>query len=129
MERLAHRLARRLRHLRGDRTQANFASKLGIAPASLNRIEQGTQNVTLKTLDSFCSRLGCDLRDLFPTEDEIELAGFKSKAEKLVDVAAEARKEVVRLKELSPADPILHRSLDKALEDFVKSISKKFKGK
>ena len=64
MERLADRLARNVRHLRGNHTQMAFAKKLGIAVSSLNRIEQGTQNVTLATLDRLCRRLKCDVNEL-----------------------------------------------------------------
>ena len=64
MERLADRLAQNIRRMRGDQTQMAFAKKLGIAVSSLNRIEQGTQNVTLATLDRLCRRLKCDVNEL-----------------------------------------------------------------
>ena len=64
MDRTADRLARKIRRLRGDQTKMAFAKKLGIAESSLNRIEQGTQNVTLATLDRLCRRLKCDVADL-----------------------------------------------------------------
>ena len=64
MERLANRLAGNIRRMRGDQTQMAYAKKLGIAVSSLNRIEQGTQNVTLATLDRICRRLKCDVKDL-----------------------------------------------------------------
>ena len=64
MDRTADRLARKIRELRGDQTKMAFAKKLGIAESSLNRIEQGTQNVTLATLDRLCRRLKWDVNEL-----------------------------------------------------------------
>lgn len=69
MENLAKRLSRKLRALRGDMTQRDFARKLGISYGSLNRIEQGTQNVTLDTIQTLCDHLKCDIGDLFPPDN------------------------------------------------------------
>ena len=63
-----YRLARRLLELRGDTPQYQFAHRLGISKSSLNRMEIGDQNVSLKTLDRLCARLRCDVVDLFPKE-------------------------------------------------------------
>ncbi len=65
MEDLAKRLARKLKRLRGDMTQRRFARRLGISSASLNRLENRQQNVSLKTLTLLCKRLKCDIGDLF----------------------------------------------------------------
>lgn len=65
MERLADRLAKRIRELRGDISQLQFSKKLGISNSSLNRIEMAEQNVSLETLDVLCVRLKCDVGDLF----------------------------------------------------------------
>jgi DNA-binding Xre family transcriptional regulator len=62
---LAKRLGKRLRELRGTESQLQFSKKLGISNASLNRIELGEQNVSLRTLDTLCKRLKCDVGDLF----------------------------------------------------------------
>lgn len=62
---LSSRLANKLRSLRGESSQTSFAKKLGITQASLNRIENCGQNVTLKTLELFMKRLKCDIADLF----------------------------------------------------------------
>jgi len=62
---LARRLALRLRELRGEATQVEFARKLGISDSSLSRMEIGDQNVSLKTLERLCTRLKCDIADLF----------------------------------------------------------------
>lgn len=65
MDTLAKRLGKRLQEIRGDQTQMKFARKLGISNSSLNRIELGEQNVSLKTLEKLCNRLKCDIGDLF----------------------------------------------------------------
>jgi len=66
MGRLATRLAKKLKSLRGDTPQYRFARKLGISKSSLNRMEIGEQNVSLATLERLCVRLKCDIADLFP---------------------------------------------------------------
>jgi DNA-binding Xre family transcriptional regulator len=65
---LAQRLARGLALMRGEESQNRFARRLGISNASLNRIENRGQNVSLKTLEMLCRRLKCDIGDLFPPE-------------------------------------------------------------
>ncbi len=65
MKTLADRLGKRLRDLRGEESQLAFAKKLGISKSSLNRMEIGEQNVSLKTLDTLCRRLKRDIGDLF----------------------------------------------------------------
>jgi putative transcriptional regulator len=67
---LHRRLARGLVRFRGTTSQNQFARKLGISNASLNRIENQVQNVSLSTLEKFCSHLNCDIVDLFPPDDE-----------------------------------------------------------
>ena len=66
MDNLAIRLGQRLQELRGEEPQLQFSKKLGISNSSLNRMEQGEQNVSLKTLETLCKRLKCDVGDLFP---------------------------------------------------------------
>lgn len=66
---LRKRLARGLAQFRGDVSQNQFAKSLGISNASLNRIENGVQNVSLSTLETLCRRLNCDVGDLFPMDD------------------------------------------------------------
>mgnify|MGYP001324531933 FL=1 len=65
MENLSNRLAKKIRTLRGDQTQREFARKLGISQTTLNHIEQGKENVTLKTVQKICDRLKCDVGWLF----------------------------------------------------------------
>ena len=63
---LARKLARKLQELRGETPQYLFARRLGISKSSLNRMELGDQNVSLKTLETLCARLKCDVGELFP---------------------------------------------------------------
>ena len=66
MGNLARRLSKKLRDLRGDTPQYLFARRLGLSKSSLNRMEIGYQNVSLRTLERLCTRLRCDIGDLFP---------------------------------------------------------------
>ena len=62
---LAKQLAKRLKELRGDSTQRDFAKKIGIDVATLNRIEQKRENITLKTIQRICTNLKCKVGWLF----------------------------------------------------------------
>ena len=64
---LARRLAESLRRVRREAglTQTTMAKTLGVSQATLNRLESGSQNVTLKTLQQLCRALDCGLDDLF----------------------------------------------------------------
>ncbi|MGS2722133.1 helix-turn-helix domain-containing protein [Porticoccus sp. GXU_MW_L64] len=62
---LSQRLARNLKSLRGDTKQGAFARKAGISRPTLNRLESGSQNISLKTLETICKSLKCDMSDLF----------------------------------------------------------------
>jgi len=59
------KLAKRLKSIRGQQTQGDFARKLGISRATLNRLESATQNVTLNTLEQLTKSLKCSIGDLF----------------------------------------------------------------
>lgn len=65
---LAKRLAKSLATVRGKTSQNKFARQLGISNASLNRIENQQQNVSLETLEMICTKLKCDIADLFPPD-------------------------------------------------------------
>lgn len=65
MENLAKNLSKRLKELRGEQTQREFAKKLGIDVATLNRMENKRENITLKTIQKICSRLKCKVGWLF----------------------------------------------------------------
>jgi len=64
MSSLRKALGIKLRARRGELTQKEFARKLGIDQASVNRIELGEQNVTIDTLQLICDRLKCDAGEL-----------------------------------------------------------------
>lgn len=53
-----------LRKRRGDLTLMQFSKKLGISDASLHRIEQGDQNVTITTLERLSERLKCKVGEM-----------------------------------------------------------------
>lgn len=65
---MAQRLAWRLRELRGETPQYVFARHIGVSKSSLNRLEIGHQNVSLRTLERLCTRLKCDVGELFPVD-------------------------------------------------------------
>ena len=57
-------LGKNLKILRGGESQVSFSRKLGISKSSLNRIEIGEQNVSLKTLEILAKRLKTEPGDL-----------------------------------------------------------------
>src|SRR5579862_8517481 len=59
-----------LRQKRGDMSYPAFARKVGISSSSLQRMEMGEQNVTLKTLEHLMKRLKCGIRDVFDGHPE-----------------------------------------------------------
>jgi len=62
---LHQQLGRFLRKRRGNLTLQAFARKLRISTSSLQRLELGEQNVTLKTLSHLLKRLKCGMSDVF----------------------------------------------------------------
>ncbi len=64
---LARRLADTLRQLRREAglTQAEVARRLGVSHPTLNRLESGGQDPTLRTLSQLCRALCCEPGDLF----------------------------------------------------------------
>jgi DNA-binding Xre family transcriptional regulator len=62
---LQQQLSRFLREKRGEMTYAQFARRTGISLATLQRLETGEQNVTLKTLEQLTKRLKCKMSDIF----------------------------------------------------------------
>ena len=62
---LAEKLAANLRARRGNRTQDEFARKLGVSRATLSRLESAAQNTTISTLEQISRSLRCDVRELF----------------------------------------------------------------
>jgi transcriptional regulator with XRE-family HTH domain len=67
-QRLAKQLGRFLREKRGERTLQQFARKLGVSDSTLQRLEMGEQNLTLKTLEQMLDRLKCRVTDVFLEE-------------------------------------------------------------
>lgn len=62
---LAKRLSDNLKTRRGDMTQERFAKKLRISRSTLTRLENCSQNTTLKTLEQITKSLKCDVGELF----------------------------------------------------------------
>lgn len=72
MSNLAKNLARTLRQLRGDQTQRVFARRLGLDQATLNRMEQSRENITLRTIQKMCDHLRCTAGRLLDAEEKID---------------------------------------------------------
>jgi len=64
-QRLAKQLGAFLRKQRGDLTYRQFSRKMGISDSTLQRLEMGEQNVTLKTLEQIIDRLNVTVADVF----------------------------------------------------------------
>ena len=62
---LSEKLSKNLKRLRGSMPQGQFARKLGVSRATLNRLENDSQNVTIKTLDRIVKSLKTDISELF----------------------------------------------------------------
>lgn len=62
---LAARLALNLKTRRKGISQEVFARRLGISRATLTRLENCGQNITLNTLEQITIALSCDICDLF----------------------------------------------------------------
>lgn len=54
---------------RGSLTQKTFARRLGISRATLTRIENCSQNATIRTLERIAKALRCDIGELFENTD------------------------------------------------------------
>lgn len=65
--RIIRDIGRRIAELRTARgwTQAQFAEVLGIAVPNLQRMEQGRQNFTVRTLVAVARKLECEPRELW----------------------------------------------------------------
>ena len=66
---LKDQLAKFLRDKRGELTLLQFARKLGISDSTLQRLEIGDQNITLKSLQRIVDRLNCEMADIFPSRN------------------------------------------------------------
>lgn len=65
MRKFRDQLAKNLKKIKGLETQASFAKKLGIGQASLNRILNREQGISLDMLELICERLKISIWDLF----------------------------------------------------------------
>ena len=63
---MANQLAAFMRKNRGTLTYAQYARKIGLSDSTLQRLEMGEQNVTLKTLEHIIKCLKCRVSDIFP---------------------------------------------------------------
>lgn len=54
-----------LRERRGDMTLRDFARKSGLSSSTLQRLEQGDQNVTLDTLETVLGKLKVTIFEVF----------------------------------------------------------------
>lgn len=61
---LRKNLAKNIKKLRGKTTQRDFAAKVGLSHATINRIEQEAENVTINTIQTICKHLKCNAGDL-----------------------------------------------------------------
>jgi DNA-binding Xre family transcriptional regulator len=64
--RLRQQLSSYLRKRRGAQTYAEFSKEVGISTSTLQRLEVGTQNITIDTLEHIAHRLKCRIGDIFP---------------------------------------------------------------
>jgi putative transcriptional regulator len=64
MRKFREYLAKNIKKIKGVETQAEFARRLGIGQASLNRILNKEQGISLDMLELICHRLKIDLKDL-----------------------------------------------------------------
>ena len=55
-----------LRRKRGDRTLRDFAREAGLSSSSLQRLEQGEQNLTIDSLEAVLRKLKVSVKDVFP---------------------------------------------------------------
>ncbi|MDX1973802.1 MAG: helix-turn-helix transcriptional regulator, partial [Candidatus Sumerlaeia bacterium] len=65
MKNLRQELANKLKALRGDKSQRDFAEEIGIPKSTLQRLERCEQNVGIDTLQALCSHFKCGIADLF----------------------------------------------------------------
>ena len=66
---LKDQLAKFVREKRGDLTLKQFARKVGISDSTLQRVEIGEQNITLKSLQQIVDRLNCEIAEIFPPKN------------------------------------------------------------
>jgi putative transcriptional regulator len=55
-----------LKQKRGEMTYAQFSRRIGISKSTLQRLEQGEQNITVDTLEQLLGKLSAGMSDVFP---------------------------------------------------------------
>jgi putative transcriptional regulator len=69
---MARNIAIKVARAEKDMTQAELAAKVGISRQTMNAIEQGEYNPTIKLCRAICRVLGKSLDELFGEENENE---------------------------------------------------------
>ena len=69
MEDIAKKISKKLKELQKGKTQRELANELGIDVATLNRLENKSENITLRTIQKMCTHLKCNVGYLFGEED------------------------------------------------------------
>lgn len=69
---MAKNLALKAARAARDLTQKDLAAAVGVSRQTINAIEQGEYNPTIKLCRAICRRLGCTLDQLFWEDDENE---------------------------------------------------------
>lgn len=59
-------IASKLKSLKGEMTEREFAKKIGICQSSLNKFINLERSPNVDTLEIICQRLKLDIRDFFP---------------------------------------------------------------
>ena len=57
-----------LKKQRGELTYAQFSRRIGISKSTLQRLEQGEQNITVDTLEQLLGKLSAGMADVFPQD-------------------------------------------------------------
>lgn len=97
-----------LREARGRSVRA-FAKEIGVVPELLGRLERGTRDASLDTINRACDRLGMTLAEFF---EETTL--------RTPTVATQTRRRVDRL--LGSFDPKSHDTLVNALAQLLEAV-------
>lgn len=72
VKRMARNIAIKVARAQLDMTQKQLAEKVGISRQTMNAIEQGEYNPTIKLCRAICKVLGKTLDDLFGEEESDE---------------------------------------------------------
>jgi len=57
-----------LRQKRGELTYSQFSRRIGISKSTLQRLEQGEQNITVDTLEHLLSKFSAGMSEVFPED-------------------------------------------------------------